>query len=316
MSPPATPPATTGYLEHPAEAFAYFRSEGVRAGGVRGEAHGLAGGRGRVPRRGAARRRFGVGGRATGACYTRTGRSFFDDAGLGEAFLDRVRAAVRGRALGRAVDIAGCCWTRADALVVQGRRSSSNASTRRSARRPAAAFARGRVALAPRRPAESTRRRCWPTLERGRRRRGGSSMPTGTTAGRSGRLETSAGARSRSSPTEGNSLADATTAGISVSLARWPARTRVLLRATRIASSRSTIARRSAERHRLVEELTAAGGEGMVVKPVDSMCGARRVRSRRRMRPPVPGVPRAPNEPMTAGAAIDGRPPVVWSSRV
>ena len=52
--PPTMSPSETsqepGYLEHPAEALAYFRSSGVPARRRRGEAHGLAGGRGRVPR--------------------------------------------------------------------------------------------------------------------------------------------------------------------------------------------------------------------------------------------------------------------------
>lgn len=42
---------------------------------------------------GAARRRFGVTTGEAGTCYTRTGRPFFDDAGLAAAFLDRIRAA-------------------------------------------------------------------------------------------------------------------------------------------------------------------------------------------------------------------------------
>ena len=50
MSPPATTHAT-GLLEHPAEAFAYFRATGVDAGRLRGEAHGLARRRRRLPRR-------------------------------------------------------------------------------------------------------------------------------------------------------------------------------------------------------------------------------------------------------------------------
>jgi protein phosphatase len=59
MSPAATS-AAARLLEHPAEAFAYYRSRGRADGGLRGEAHGIARGGDRLPRRGAARRRFGV----------------------------------------------------------------------------------------------------------------------------------------------------------------------------------------------------------------------------------------------------------------
>ena len=70
---------------------------------VRGEAHGLAGGARRVPRRGrrpeAVRRHR----RQRRVIYTRTGRRFFDEPTWSDAVLDRVRAADgRGRDLGRA----------------------------------------------------------------------------------------------------------------------------------------------------------------------------------------------------------------------
>ncbi len=42
----------------------------------------------------AARRRFGVVGGEAGVCYTRTGRPFFDDAALAAAFIDRLRTAL------------------------------------------------------------------------------------------------------------------------------------------------------------------------------------------------------------------------------
>ena len=91
-----------GLLEHPAEAFAYYRHEGVPRGRLRGEAHGLARGRGRLPRRGRRRAaRFGVVGEGLGVCYTRTGRRFFDDHAL-EAAAPRPGRATRvddGRAV-------------------------------------------------------------------------------------------------------------------------------------------------------------------------------------------------------------------------
>ena len=46
---PVATSARPDLLEHPAEAFDAYRAEGVGRGGLRGEAHGLAGGRARLP---------------------------------------------------------------------------------------------------------------------------------------------------------------------------------------------------------------------------------------------------------------------------
>ncbi|MEU8887484.1 polynucleotide kinase-phosphatase [Streptomyces sp. NPDC048442] len=95
--PPTMAPTGTsrvdGYLEHPAEAFAQYRSDGV-AKVVCEEKH--MGSRAvvlvcRDAR--AARERFGVDG-PTGVVHTRTGRPFFDDAAVTELVLDRLRTAV------------------------------------------------------------------------------------------------------------------------------------------------------------------------------------------------------------------------------
>jgi protein phosphatase len=91
MSPPATS-AESGLLEHPAEAFSYFRKEGVGRV-ICQEKH--MGSRAVVivcKHETVAPRRFRIDG--TGICYTRTGRPFFEDAAMQEALLGRVRAAV------------------------------------------------------------------------------------------------------------------------------------------------------------------------------------------------------------------------------
>jgi protein phosphatase len=91
MSPSATS-AEPGLLEHPAEAFSYFRKEGVEKV-ICQEKH--MGSRAVVTvckDETVAPRRFRIDG--TGICYTRTGRPFFEDAGMREALLRRVRAAV------------------------------------------------------------------------------------------------------------------------------------------------------------------------------------------------------------------------------
>ncbi|RYD31996.1 MAG: polynucleotide kinase-phosphatase, partial [Verrucomicrobiaceae bacterium] len=97
--PPTMSPCGTsqeeGLLEHPAEAFAYFQQAGV-ARVICEEKH--MGSRAVVivcQDAAAARRTFGVEEDAgAGVCYTRTGRRFFDDDALETAFLDEVRNAV------------------------------------------------------------------------------------------------------------------------------------------------------------------------------------------------------------------------------
>jgi protein phosphatase len=93
MSPPATT-AREGLLEHPDEAFAYYRDEGV-AQAVVEEKH--MGSRALIVvcrDEAAARDRFGVTTGETGSVYTRTGRAFFQDRATTEAVLARVRAAM------------------------------------------------------------------------------------------------------------------------------------------------------------------------------------------------------------------------------
>ncbi len=97
LPPTMSPTETTekpGLLEHPAEAFAYFRREGV-ARVVCEEKH--MGSRAVVivcRNADAARRRFGIVEEGLGICYTRTGRRFFDDARIEKQFLEKVRGAV------------------------------------------------------------------------------------------------------------------------------------------------------------------------------------------------------------------------------
>lgn len=96
LPPTMAPPATSrrpGLLEHPEEAFAEYRTEGVPAV-VCEEKHMGSRAIVVVCRDAAvARERFGPDDGATGAIHTRTGRAFFDDAATTEAALARVRAA-------------------------------------------------------------------------------------------------------------------------------------------------------------------------------------------------------------------------------
>jgi protein phosphatase len=96
--PPTMSPCETsrqdGLLEHPEEAFAYFLHEGVHKV-VCEQKH--MGSRAVVVicrDSGAARKRFGIVEGEIGICYTRTGRRFFNDAELESQFLERVRSAL------------------------------------------------------------------------------------------------------------------------------------------------------------------------------------------------------------------------------
>lgn len=97
LPPTMSPSETTrepGLLEHPAEAFAYFRSQGVPAV-ICEEKH--MGSRAVVivcRDEAAARTRFGVEGEGIGICVTRTGRRFFDDTVLEQEFLSTLNAAM------------------------------------------------------------------------------------------------------------------------------------------------------------------------------------------------------------------------------
>jgi len=95
--PPTMSPSETserpGYLEHPAEAFAFFRKHGVKQV-VCEEKH--MGSRAVVVlcrSEEVALKRFGIQGDGPGACYTRTGRRFFTDRSMEAAFYARLQAA-------------------------------------------------------------------------------------------------------------------------------------------------------------------------------------------------------------------------------
>jgi protein phosphatase len=96
--PPTMAPSETSkredLLEHPAEALAYFRSEGVPA--VMCEEKHMGSRAVAIVCRDeeAARTRFGVAGEGIGVCYTRTGRRFFDDPLLEREMLERLRDAL------------------------------------------------------------------------------------------------------------------------------------------------------------------------------------------------------------------------------
>ena len=96
--PPTISPCETsklpGLLEHPSEAFAYYRNAGMSEVVCEEKHMGsravVVVGRDAT----AIERRFGVTGEGVGACYTRTGRRFFGDRALESAFMERVRRGI------------------------------------------------------------------------------------------------------------------------------------------------------------------------------------------------------------------------------
>ncbi|MER5410949.1 polynucleotide kinase-phosphatase [Streptomyces sp. NPDC002769] len=102
LPPTMAPTATSrmeGYLEHPAEAFAQYREDGV-ARVVCEEKHMGSRAVALVCRdAGVARERFGVADGPTGSLYTRTGRPFLSDAEVTEEILGRLRDAAEAAGL-------------------------------------------------------------------------------------------------------------------------------------------------------------------------------------------------------------------------
>lgn len=97
LPPTMSPTETTNksdLLEHPAEAFAYYHKQGI-TDVIWQEKH--MGSRAIVVvcrDRETARKRFGIADDTLGVCYTRTGRSFFNDAAVETALLEHVKAAM------------------------------------------------------------------------------------------------------------------------------------------------------------------------------------------------------------------------------
>jgi protein phosphatase len=111
--PPTMSPCETsaepGLLEHPAEAFAYYRGQGTPQV-ICEEKH--MGSRAVVIAcrdEAAARHRFGVTTGELGIVYTRTGRRFFNDPDLERRFLDRVRSALGAARLWDTMETTWAC---------------------------------------------------------------------------------------------------------------------------------------------------------------------------------------------------------------
>lgn len=96
--PPTMSPSETsqepGLLEHPAEAFSYYRHEGIQRVVCEEKHMGSRAVMIVCRDEQAAQRHFGVTAEGIGICYTRTGRHFFDERQLETALLQRVQQAL------------------------------------------------------------------------------------------------------------------------------------------------------------------------------------------------------------------------------
>ncbi len=96
--PPTMSPSETSsepnYLEHPAEALAYYRNQGIPRVVIEQKHMGSRAVVIVCRDKAAAQQRFGAVDEGIGICYTRTGRRFFNDRALEKAFLARIQAAV------------------------------------------------------------------------------------------------------------------------------------------------------------------------------------------------------------------------------
>ena len=96
LPPTMSPSETTkrdGLLEHPAEAFSYYRASGVPTVVVEQKHMGSRAIVIVCRSKDVARERFGILEDEEGVCYTRTGRRFFEDAALERELLATVRGA-------------------------------------------------------------------------------------------------------------------------------------------------------------------------------------------------------------------------------
>jgi protein phosphatase len=278
--PPTMSPSETsqlpGLLEHPAEAFAYYRTQGVPR--VLCEQKHM-GSRAVVllcRDADAARRRFGAPTHRPGVVYTRTGRRFFDDAALERALVDRVRAAFDASGLWdelstdwAVLDCELMPWSAKAQELLRQQYAAVGAAARAALAEALPALAqgiargldlgelelrhRGRLEMAGQ-FVEAYGRYCWPVAS----------------------IADLKLAPFHLLATEGHVHADRDHLWHMATLARLCAADPALLLATPHLVVDTTDAASQEAGARWWAELTAAGGEGMVVKPLDFVVKGKR----------------------------------------
>ncbi|NLE59428.1 MAG: polynucleotide kinase-phosphatase [Planctomycetes bacterium] len=278
--PPTMSPCETSnlpdLLEHPAEAFAYYRSQGIGRA-VCEEKH--MGSRAVVVvcrDEDTAKKRFGVVDEGIGICFTRTGRRFFDDPGLEAAFLARVRNALTASEFWGAFDTDWVCldcelmpWSVKAQALLQQQYAAVGAASRESLRHgvrvleQAASVGAGVKDLLDRFRTkreqtglftEAYRRYCWPVRS----------------------LDDLKLAPFHLLATEGKVHVDRDHVWHMDTLAKVCEQDRGLLLATPYQAVDLTDPASEEQGIRWWTELTARGGEGMVVKPFDFISKGKR----------------------------------------
>jgi len=274
MSPVATS-TQEGLLEHPEQAFEAYRAEGAFAV-VCEEKHMGSRAVVALPRdAGAAERRFGAPGGASGAIYTRTGRPFFDPA-LTEELLARLRAAAEKAGLYEELNTD---WLLLDAEILPWSAKALDLLKSQYASVGAAARASLRWRYSFFQQAQSSGLATSELLARTESRSANASAfteaygrycwPTGWTHRRSCRALPGAGR-------EGATYHDQPHAWHLDVIDRLVAADPETLRATRRSFVDTTDPGSVSMATAWWEELTGAGGEGMVVKPARNVVRGRR----------------------------------------
>jgi protein phosphatase len=274
MSPVATA-ARPDLLEHPAQAFEAFRADGVDQV-VCEEKH--MGSRAvvlvcRTPE--AARERFGVPAGQLGAAWTRTGRSFFPDQ-LSVAFVDRIRNAAQAAGL---FDALGSPWILIDAEILPWSAKAGQLLRDQYAAVGAAARAALPAALGVLEQAAATGLDVGGLYERTRAR--AANAEAFTAAYRRYCWPTDGLAGLRNAPfqvlaAEGNTYHDRAHAWHLELADRMVAADAEFVTPTRRVFAATTDPDSVAAATQWWSDLTAAGGEGMVVKPAANLTRGRK----------------------------------------
>lgn len=275
MSPSDTAP-NGGLLEHPAQAFAYYRHEGIPKV-ICEEKH--MGSRAVIivcRDAGVARKQFGIVEDEDGIVYTRTGRRFFDDLGLERELLDRIRRAADQAGIWDELATDWLCldselmpWSAKAQELLKTQYAAVGAASRAALREAVSvierAVARGadigslmnrtrdRAQLAEK-YVESYRRYCWPVTS----------------------IDDLRVAPFHLLASEGKVHIDRSNSWHMEILAKLSGTGDSLLMATSHQVVDVTDAASEAEGVHWWDELTARGGEGMVVKPMEFVARGRR----------------------------------------
>ncbi len=279
LPPTMSPPETSrreGFLEYPEEAFAYYRRQGVPTV-ICEQKH--MGSRAIVVvcrNEGVVRARFGIPGDAVGICYTRTGRRFFSDDALEREFLSALTEALTTSGLW---DELQTDWVCLDCELMPWSQKAQELLEKQYASTGSAARASLTAAISTLETAQQRNPESVPILDRYRRRL--ADVQLYLDAYRRYCWPVHGLADLRLAPfhllaSEGNVYADKDHLWHMNTLARLCAAAPTLLVPTPFRTVDLSDTRSESEAIQWWEEITAAGGEGMVVKPLQFLLRGKR----------------------------------------